>query len=124
MAKNCRRQQLAGIVAAALVTRAHMRWQAVEPALADLRRELTLLVGYLEVLGSDPQLPPALRRLADSALQAAWRAVQQTSHIRHNGVPLDRVLPALPTMLITLLEHPILRAAISSLRFAVCGGAV
>jgi PAS domain S-box-containing protein len=80
---------LAGIVAAVLTSRAHAQWQAVEPALGDLRRELTLLVGYLEVLGSDPELAPALQKRADLALQAAWRAVQQTSAIRHNGAPQD-----------------------------------
>ncbi|MDQ6674724.1 MAG: GAF domain-containing protein [Chloroflexota bacterium] len=82
---------LAGIVAAVLVSRAHMQWQAVGPAIEVLRRELTLLVGYLEVLGNDSELAPTLRKLAESASLAAWRAVQQTSHMRHNGVVLDWV---------------------------------
>ncbi|MDQ6672314.1 MAG: PAS domain S-box protein [Chloroflexota bacterium] len=76
---------LTRIVAAVLVTHARVQWQAASPALEDLRRELTLLVGYLEVLGTDPELAPALRDLAGSASQAAWRAVHHTRRTGHNA---------------------------------------
>jgi hypothetical protein len=55
-----------------------------------LGNQLALTVGYLELIGQDPQLPPALRGWLDEAMRGAQEAAETV----HRLAALQRLVEA------------------------------
>jgi PAS domain S-box-containing protein len=74
--------RLAGIAAGVLVGHGRVRLRDAKPLFDDLRRELTLIVGYLGMLAGENVPVEEQTELTHQALQAAWRGVRHIQRLR------------------------------------------